>query len=74
MTSKTDLILKVVDDGFKGVHKRLDRMNGTIEKHDIRLDRQAVALARVDERDKMPFKGAGLFGAIFTIIYKILGR
>jgi len=72
MTSKIDLVLKVMDDGFKGVHKRLDRMNGNIETHDKRLDKQGASLVRIDEREKMPFKGAGLFGAIFSIIYKIL--
>lgn len=74
MITKTELILRELDMGFKGVHKRLDRMNGHIETHDTRLDRQGEALARIDEREKMPFKGAGLFGAIFSILYKIIRR
>ena len=36
--SDTDLIVKLMEAGFKGVHDRLDRVNGRLNTHGAEID------------------------------------
>lgn len=74
MASKTDMIMEMLKTqrdemniGFKGVHKRLDTLNGTVRSHDIKI-------AQIKEREKKPFKGGGLTGLVVRSIVNVFGR
>ena len=55
-----DLLLRILDDGFKGTHRRLDVVNGPLASHASDLDELKPKVATLEERtSKREWQGLG---------------
>lgn len=55
-----DRLYKTLDDGFKGVHSRLDRVNGTVGEHTVKI-------AVLEERAHPAIWGGGVGACVAAV-------